>query len=375
MIGEDQDKQQRCPERIQTDTSLRVERKKVDDAVGMTFSALEQLSDTVIEKARRRADAVLAAARVKEDRMREQANARSPGLLDRSRGRDDAVVRREREHADEVVRREREDADEVVRVERLAQSNHLAALRCDTDDHLLEERSCADDALATRDEFLGIVSHDLRNILGSIMAFAALIEKAGFANHTDKVRLNAQRIQSSGARMGRLIGDLVDIASIEAGALAVSYEVVDPAALVTEAVETFETQAAAVEITIIADVAPLVSLVRFDPFRIFQVLTNLLSNAIKFTPRQGHIVVSVEQLGEELRFGVRDTGPGIVSDELDAIFERFYRLASTDHHGVGLGLYISRCIVQGHHGRIWAESKLGEGSVFYFTLPIVGVDG
>ncbi len=361
-----QDKQRPYPERVQTDTSLRAERQTVDEAVDVTFSALEQLADAVIEKARGRADAVLAASRAKEDRANERANARAAGLLARDRTREDALLRRERAEADEVVRQERAEADEVVRTER----RHLAALRRDTDEHLLEERSQADDALATRDEFLGIVSHDLRNMLGLMMGFAALIERTGsHESFMDMARLNAQRIQSSGARMGRLIGDLVDIVSIEAGALAVSHEIVNPVALATEAVDTFQTQAVAAELTLEVEVQP-VPLVRLDPFRIFQVLTNLLSNAIKFTPRRGRIVVRVEQLGDELRFGVRDTGPGIDGDKLEAIFERFHRLAPTDHRSVGLGLYISKCIVQGHRGRIWAESELGEGSCFYFTLPV-----
>jgi signal transduction histidine kinase len=351
-------------ERIQTDASLRVERKKVDDAVGATFSALEQLADAVIEKARGRADAVLAAARDREDRMSDRSDARAAGLLARNRAREDAVLRQEREHADEVVRSERS-----------SQSSHLDALRRDTDDRLLEERSRADDALATRDEFLGIVSHDLRNMLATIMGFATLIEKVVMQpNHTNMVRLNAQRIQQSGARMTRLIGDLVDVASIEAGALAVSYEDVNPAALVAEAVDTFQTQAGAAEITLVAEVTRPVSLVRFDPARIFQVLANLLSNALKFTPRKGRVVLSVEELGDEVRFGVRDTGMGIVADKLEAIFERFHQLASTDRRSVGLGLYICKCIVQGHRGRIWAESQLGEGSIFYFTLPVRRAD-
>jgi signal transduction histidine kinase len=149
-----------------------------------------------------------------------------------------------------------------------------------------------------------------------------------------------------------------------------SSEVGDPAALVIEAVDTFQQQAAAVEITVVADVIKPLSLAQFDPARIFQVLTNLLCNALKFTPPKGSVVVRVEQVGDEVRFGVRDTGAGMASDKLESIFERFEQLDENDHRGVGLGLYISKCIVERHHGRIWAESKLGEGSTFYFTLPI-----
>jgi signal transduction histidine kinase len=358
MTGED--KRQPSPERIQTDESLRVERKKVDDTIGVTFSALEQLADAVIEKARERADAVLAAARANEDRASERRSARESGLLVRNRVR-----------ADAVLQQERSDADEVVRAERVSRGMHLSTLRLDTDEDLFEERSRADDALATRDEFLGLVSHDLRNMLANVLGFAALIERAKLqGEHADAVRMNAQRIARSGARMSRLIGDLVDVASIEAGALAVSHEVGDPNEVVVEAVHAFQAQAIAAEITLVAEVVPPLPLVQFDSARVFQVLTNLLNNAIKFTPANGCVVVRLEQVDDELRFGVRDTGTGIDPDKLDTIFERYRQLDVKDRRGVGLGLYISKCIVQGHGGRIWAQSKLGEGSTFYFTLPI-----
>jgi signal transduction histidine kinase len=362
MAGDDKLGEGKKPssERNQTDESLRVEREKVDEAIGLTFSMLEQTADAVIEKARGRADVVLATARAKADREHDRASARSSGMLARSRAREDAVLRRERA-----------DEDEALRAERSSQSGLLSALRRDTDDDLFEERSRADDALATRDEFLGIVSHDLRNLLGSVMGWAMLIEKAELRESEAKtIRMSAQRIQRAGARMSRLIGDLVDVASIEADALAVSYEVGDPTALVMEALDTFQTLAAAAEITLVAEVVSPLTNVPYDPARIFQVLTNLLSNAIKFTPAKGHIALRVEQVDGALQFGVRDTGVGIAADKLEAVFERFHQLGSHDRRGVGLGLYISKCIVQGHRGRIWVESKLREGSIFYFTLPI-----
>jgi signal transduction histidine kinase len=205
-----------------------------------------------------------------------------------------------------------------------------------------------------------------------VMGFATLIERSDLQknNAVERVRLNAQRIQRSVTRMSRLVGDLVDVASIEADSLAVQSELGDPAGLVLEAVDTLQPLAAAAEISLTAEVIPPLPLVPFDAARIFQVLTNLLSNAIKFTPKNGHVVVRVERVDDMLRFGVRDTGVGIAADKLEAVFERFHQLGTHDRRGVGLGLYISKCIVQGHHGKIWAESKLGQGSTFYFTLPI-----
>jgi signal transduction histidine kinase len=218
---------------------------------------------------------------------------------------------------------------------------------------------------------LGVVSHDLWNMLNAVIGFAALIEKGvSQENHLEQVRIHARRIQRSGARMNRLIGDLVDVASINAGVLAVTREVGDATHVVTEAIETFQAQALASGVSLVAEIVPPVSLVAFDPARILQVLTNLLGNAIKFTPTNGRVVVRVERIGDELCVAVRDTGVGVPTEQLEVVFERFLQLTQNDRRGVGLGLYISKAIVQGHAGRIWAESKVGDGSTFCFTLPI-----
>jgi signal transduction histidine kinase len=134
-------------------------------------------------------------------------------------------------------------------------------------------------------------------------------------------------------------------------------------------VDTFQAQALANGVSLVAEIvsAPLAA---FDPSRILQVLTNLLTNAIKFTPTSGRVVVHVGLEGGEIRFAVRDTGAGIPTDQLEAVFERFLEVTKNDRRGVGLGLHISKCIIQGHGGRIWAESRVGEGSTFCFTLPI-----
>jgi signal transduction histidine kinase len=144
--------------------------------------------------------------------------------------------------------------------------------------------------------------------------------------------------------------------------------------VVTEVVETFQPPAAAKEVSLSASVVPASLQTAFDPARILQVLTNLLSNAIKFTPPHGKVVVHLERVEDDIRFSVHDTGIGIPSDQLEAVFGRFVQVTGNDRRGVGLGLYISKGIVQGHGGRIWAESTVGEGSTFYFTLPIVESD-
>jgi signal transduction histidine kinase len=109
---------------------------------------------------------------------------------------------------------------------------------------------------------------------------------------------------------------------------------------------------------------------QFDHDRMLQVLANLVANSLKFTPRGGTIRVEAERGKDELRCAVHDTGSGIPADMLEAIFQRFWQVRSNDRRGVGLGLYITRCIVEAHRGRIWADSPEGVGSTLRFTLPI-----
>jgi signal transduction histidine kinase len=349
------------PERAQTDESLRTEREKADDAIGEGLSAIDETADAVIEKARSRADSVLAAARAEADR---QPGAQGPLK----------AVNAERLREDQVVRLERVEADEALRCERAEHAAVLAAERQDTDEDLSRERVRSDNAVSTRDDFLGIVSHDLRNMLGVMVGFAGLIAREASPqageSPSEKIVGHAQRIQRSGARMNRLIGDLVDLASIEAGNLAVSREVGDLIPIVTEAVDTFHAQASASGVSLVAEIGALLPLVAFDSARILQVLANLLGNAIKFTPPNGRVAVRAERVGDDIRLAVSDTGVGVPPDQLDAVFERYVQVAKDDRRGVGLGLYISKCIVQGHGGRIWVESTLGQGSVFCFTLPV-----
>jgi signal transduction histidine kinase len=344
-------------QRQQTDESLRIEREKAD----RELAAIEETADAVIVRARARADQVLAAARAQADRQSSRlAGAQLPVVVSSDRVLEDDALQEERTNADQALREER--------------GEHVALLsgeRDTTDKDLLAERARSDDALANRDEFLGVVSHDLRNMLDVIGGFAALIAKEAAAEHRpEQVLKHAQRIQRSGIRMTRLIGDLVDLASIEAGKLAMARQIGDPTHVIVEAVDSFQTPASAIGVSLVAEIVSPSSLAAFDPARILQVLTNLLGNALKFVRANGEISVRVERLDHDIRFAVSDTGVGIPTDMLEVIFGRFRQVTRGDRRGLGLGLYISKCIVQGHGGRIWAESRVGEGSTFFFTLPI-----
>ena len=344
-------------EREQTDESLRLERDSADRVLDDEISGADETADAVISRARARADALLAAARTKTDRT--AIGDQPTDALKSSRAIEDHILRRERATADHLLESERSEHATLLSHEREA-----------TDHDLSHERARSDEALAMRDDFMGIVSHDLLNLVNAMVGISWLIEKeVATDNHVDRVVAHAQRVQRAGARMGRLVGDLVDVASIEAGMLAVTRAVGDPADVVAEAVETFQGQASSSGISLTAEIVPGVPSVTFDAARILQVLCNLLGNALKFTPAQGSIVVRLEKVDDDVVCCVSDTGAGIPDDKLEAVFDRFVQLTKHDRRGVGLGLFISKCIIQAHGGRIWVENGMGQGSTFCFSLP------
>ena len=348
-------------ERDKTDESLRVERHKTDQALVDKQAAADERADQTLEQARSAADAVMATARVTADRLSTGQDERgsAPTALAEQRAAEDEALESARASADEALRRQR---DENVRV--------LAALlpleRQNTDRYLLTERVRADDAVAHRDDFLGIVTHDLRDLLSGIVLSAALLPDNVPEQHGTK-----QRIQRYAARMNRLIGDLVDVAAIDAGRLSVVPASGDWSALVEEVMALFQPSAAAQGIELEVALAERPLEMQFDHDRMMQVLANLIANALKFSPRGGTIRVEAQLSSTELRCAVRDTGSGIPPDMLEAIFQRFWQARANDRRGVGLGLYITRCIVEAHHGRIWAESTVGVGSSLHISMPLL----
>lgn len=347
--------------RVQTDDSLRAERGKTDAELGKRREAIERSADAVVRRARHAADEVLQVARDEAD-----GKVRLP--------RTQAVIE-ERTLADDGLENERTAADRSVRREREERKRALANLlrleREETDQHLLTERGFSDQALNTRDIFLAMVSHDLRTLLGGVAMNAGLIarEIVGEGDIKAAVLSRAETIQRLTARMNRLIGDLVDVASIEAGKLLVVPTEGNLIDLLRESLAAFQASADghAIQLTAQLDGPPLPA--RFDHERLLQVLANLLSNAIKFCPRGASISLRAEGSPGEIRVAVEDTGPGIPAENLEAIFGRFSQVGRRDRRGLGLGLYISRCILEAHGGRIWAESPPGGGSTFFFTLP------
>jgi signal transduction histidine kinase len=353
------------PERASTDEGLRSERAKSDREYSTAQTSIEAATDAAIQQARESRDELLRATR-------ENADVRL------SRGEPPAQAResvaRDRVHEDAALQTERATADAERRDESSERRRALAALlhleRAETDSRLLLERTRSDEGLATRDHFMGMVSHDLRTLLGGIALQAALLKRDALEDEVGRRTIQAaEKIQRFTARMNRLIGDLVDVASIEEGRIRVAPALQDATALVRESVEAFQPLASSQGLSLDVEIRGNTLMAKFDHERILQVLANLLSNAIKFTPPGGRISLQVEPVGQDVRFSVTDTGPGIPSHQLEAVFERFWQARGEDRRGLGLGLYISKGIVEAHGGRLWAESQPGEGSTFAFTLP------
>ena len=229
-------------------------------------------------------------------------------------------------------------------------------------------------AIAERDDVLGIVAHDLRNPLSTIMMQAALLERP--EPEPDRRDPTARLvITRSARRMNSLIQDLLDIAVVEAGQLKVARERLPAPELAREAVETQSSLASRSGLELHLDVGRGVGDVWGDRNRLLQVFDNLIGNAIKFTPEGGRITVSVALDHEELVFSVADTGRGIAPESVPHVFDRFWQAATRARRlGAGLGLPITKGIVEAHGGRIWVESTLERGSTFFFTIPVAPAD-
>jgi signal transduction histidine kinase len=216
---------------------------------------------------------------------------------------------------------------------------------------------------------MGMVSHELRNVLSGMMLGAVLLESESTDTAEGQRIVDAARLmQRQGKRMARLIEDLVDVVRIDAGKLALKPTRCAAKALLNDAVETCAALAAEKGVALTAEHVDAGLEADFDRERLLQVLTNLIGNALKFTPAGGAIALQATTSGTELRLAVSDSGVGIPEALLGAVFERFRQVESTGR-GLGLGLYICRCIVDSHGGRIWAESVQGVKTTFHVAIP------
>jgi two-component system, OmpR family, phosphate regulon sensor histidine kinase PhoR len=227
-------------------------------------------------------------------------------------------------------------------------------------------------AQKSRREFVANVSHELRTPLTSIQGYVeTLIEDPNPGSATSREFLGI--ILKNASRMNRLTEDLLALASVESPDYKLSLQPTRASALVKDAIESLGGMVVDSGIKLQSAGAP-DALVMADPDAMNQVFGNLIENSLKYAKEGKRIRVGARDLANEVQFTIQDFGPGIASEHLERIFERFYRVdkaRSRESGGTGLGLAIVKHIVQAHGGHIWAESELGSGASFHFTLPLV----
>jgi signal transduction histidine kinase len=222
-----------------------------------------------------------------------------------------------------------------------------------------------------KNEFISLVSHELRTPLSSIRGSLGLLAAGVLDNEPKAAKQMLEIAASESERLVRLVNDILDLERLEANKISLNQQWCDTANLIQQAMDILRPLAEENNITI--SLLPSRVQIWVDRDRIIQTLVNLLSNAIKFSPAETVVTISVQDQADRVLFKVKDQGRGIPADKLENIFGRFQQVDVSDSRqkgGTGLGLAICRKIVQQHGGRIWAESILGKGSTFYFTLPI-----
>ena len=285
---------------------------------------------------------------------------------DSARHLTDRGIRRERRLIDQIA----EAAPGMAARLRRARGLSDACLRGERQQSVLDvssaqlARDAADAALTDREELLAVFGHDMRSLM-SVLSLNA--EMAASDSPTGAEGLES--FHRTVRQMDRLISNVLDLARLRAGKFSVVLDKRNASEIVGEAVGVFRPLASARSVSLETRLPQRELPIRVDSDRIFQVLSNLFSNAIKVTPRGGQISVSAARRDRQVEIAVHDTGRGIPETDLHRLFNPFCQLGRGDRKGLGLGLFISKSIVQAHGGTIWAESRVGSGSTFFFTVP------
>jgi two-component system, OmpR family, phosphate regulon sensor histidine kinase PhoR len=220
-----------------------------------------------------------------------------------------------------------------------------------------------------RRDFVSNLSHELRTPLASLKALTETLQD-GALDDPPAARHFIDQIQVEVDALTQMVNELLELSKIESGRFTLDLSPVAACDLLDSASKRMQLQAERAGLSLRVECRVDLPKVHIDSQRLEQVLVNLIHNAVNFTRAGGEIVLLAEPVDGSVRFGVRDTGIGIPEDEVSRIFERFYRVdKSRAGSGTGLGLSIAKHIVEAHKGKIWAESREGEGSTFYFTIP------
>ena len=223
--------------------------------------------------------------------------------------------------------------------------------------------------------FVSTASHELRTPLTSMKVHLANMRDGIDGAITDEQRRSLARVEANLSRLQRLIDDLLDLSTIERGQTSVRLEPVALGNVIAKAVEDLHPLASERRVRIVISLPSDLPAVSADPNKLQQIILNLLHNAIKFSPLHSTVDIEITSLrNREIQISVRDVGPGLPPEEIEKVFQPFYRAAAAPKQvqGTGLGLTIAKLLVELHHSRLWVKTTLGEGSCFYFALqPVV----
>ena len=381
--------------RGQTDKSLKDKRNKTDESVSEKRRTAEEESDEKIRLDRVAADLKRELRRAELDLDKTEQRLHSTAA--QSFRQEDKNLFQERERSDKAQNAERATEDLARTKERFQKRLIAEALlvveRKETDTNLLDERVRLDlkseqnsgllsdekishdltkSALTMRDQFLAVVSHDLKNPLGSISMSVGLMRRELSGREEDSNLFKyVEIIERNASIMDRMISDLLDVERMENAKLTLKPERIDIHALLRECRDLFNPVAAEKSFSMKIQTCAEPEFAKLDHDRVLQVLSNLIGNALKFTPSGGTITLTAQKKATEIEISVADNGPGIPEEKMSQIFERFSQLGVNDRRGLGLGLFIAKWIVEAHKGRIWVTSDVGKGSTFSFTLPII----
>ena len=382
-------------ERKNTDDSLVAERDKTNESLKKSKSSTELQTDKQVQGERNEADQATSELRDIADSDSNKKRKESEYVtkdekqigndqLLTERDQTDKAVELERSRVDLAIDKERELknalASQLLEQERKLTDKNLSAERTRTDSELQHTTGLLSDevsehtktkiSLTTRDEFLAIVSHDLKNPIGTAsMCAEMLLEDPAFLILGTEARKSVELIKRNIDTSLRLIADLLDMERIEGGKLQLKLEKYSLSQIIHEAIDSFAQAALAKNVLLKSVQTDIPSEVFCDKDRIMQVLSNLIGNALKFTPGSGTISVEIAFNETEFQVSVCDSGPGIPEEKRLQVFERYAQLGVNNRVGLGLGLYISKMLVEAHQGRLWVSSKFGEGSTFNFTIP------
>jgi signal transduction histidine kinase len=226
-----------------------------------------------------------------------------------------------------------------------------------------------EDANRHTSEFLANLSHELRTPLNAVLGASELLAEGLFGQLSEKQVEYVRDIHESGTHLVSLINDVLDLSKVEAGKLDLHLSHFDLRSLMESSAVIVRERAAGKSLEFNVIPPPEEVIVEADERKVKQIVYNLLSNAVKFAPENGSVVLRAHREGDEVVFAVEDSGPGVAEEFRERIFEEFFQ-AADDQEGTGLGLALAKRLVELHGGRIWLESEEGQGSRFFFAIPV-----